>query len=105
MEALVKDGLSYIFDFESAKIRPLLDDAEAAIDAFKDLESHLAKMSAQLKRPVGRPPALTPKTLAIKLAEIFTNNHGSSGVKPSSRIQSETEHHRLNDLAMLGLLC
>ena len=74
LEGLAKDDISYAFDFESAKVGEALDDIESAIQGFKVLESHLYSILKQLKKPVGRPSALTQKTFATKLRNILTRH-------------------------------
>ena len=74
LEELARDDISYAFDFESAKVGKAFDDIDSAIRGFKVLESHLQGILQQLKKSVGRPSALTQKTLAAKLRNILTQH-------------------------------
>lgn len=74
LEALAEDDIKYAFDFDSAKFGKALDDIDSAVRGFKALESHLQGILQQLKKSVGRPSALTQKTLAAKLRDILTQH-------------------------------
>ncbi len=71
LAALAQDDISYVFDFESTKAGEVLNDIDGAIRGFKALESHLFSILKQLRKPVGRPVALTQKTLATRLTKIL----------------------------------
>ena len=74
LDALAEDDINYAFNFESAKVGKALDDIDSAIRGFKALESHLYGIREQLKKSVGRPSALTQKSLATKLQNILTQH-------------------------------
>jgi hypothetical protein len=94
LEALAEDDISYAFDFESAKVGNAFDDIDSAIRGFKVLESHLQGILQQLKKSVGRPSALTQKTLATKLQNILIEHAipVTEGRRRNSRLEPLGEH-------------
>ena len=94
LEGLEENDISYVFDFESVKAGKALDDLDSAIRGFKVLESHLYGILKQLKKPVGRPVALTQTTLAAKLRDILTRHKVpvTEGRIRSSRYEPPGKH-------------
>ena len=94
LESVAEDDISYIFDFESAKVGKAFDDIDSAIRGFKVLESRLQEILHQLKKPVGRPSVLTQKTLATKLQDILIEHSipVTEGRHRKSRLEPPGKH-------------
>ena len=94
LEAVAEDDISYAFDFESAKVGKAFDDIDSAIRGFKVLESHLQGILQHLKKSVGRPSALTQKTLATKLQNILIEHSipVTEGRRRKSRLEPPGKH-------------
>jgi len=94
LDGLEKNDISYVFDFESVKAGKALDGLNSAIRGLKVLETHLYGILEQLKKPVGRPVALTQRILAAKLRNILTQHKVpvTEGRVRSGRYESPGKH-------------